>query len=196
MIYYILVKEIERGFVMELQACLEGRKSIRRFTEEAVPHEVVEKIVKAASASPSWKNTQVVRYTVVENKELIQKIGEEGILGFKPNTKTIVNCPSLVVQSVVTGICGYEEDGSFTTSFGNSWEMYDAGISAQSFMLAAHEQGVGTVVMGIIDENKIAEWIDLPEGERVTALIAMGYQSGELKHITPRKEVSEILRYK
>lgn len=181
---------------MELQACLEGRKSIRRFTEEAVSHEVVEKIVKAASNSPSWKNTQVVRYTVVEDKELIQKIAEEGILGFKPNAKTILNCPALVVQSVITGICGYEEDGSFTTDFGNSWEMYDAGISAQSFMLAAHEQGVGTVVMGIIDDKKIAELVDLPKEERVTALIAMGYQSGELKHITPRKEVSEILRYK
>lgn len=63
---------------MELQACLEGRKSIRRFTEEAVPHEVVEKIVKAASASPSWKNTQVVRYTVVEDKELIKKNRRRG----------------------------------------------------------------------------------------------------------------------
>ena len=181
---------------MELLACLEGRKSIRRFKEEAVSHEVIEKIVKAASNSPSWKNTQVVRYTVVEDKELIKKIGEEGILGFKPNTKTILNCPTLVVQSVVTGICGYEEDGSFTTSYGNSWEMYDAGISAQSFMLAAHEQGVGTVVMGIIDEEKIAKWIELPKGERVTALIAMGYQEGELKFITPRKDVSELLRYK
>ena len=30
--------------------------------------------------------------------------------------------------------------------------MFDAGIAAQTFQLAAHECGIGSVVMGIFDE--------------------------------------------
>jgi butyrate kinase len=36
---------------------------------------------------------------------------------------------------------GYERDGSFSTSKGEGWEMFDAGIATQTFCLAAHEKG-------------------------------------------------------
>lgn len=72
--------------------------------------------------------------------------------------------------------------------------MYDAGISAQTFCLAAHEYGVGTVIMGMFDESKIREIVDIPDGESVTAIIGMGYPEEE-KTAPKHKDVDEVLRF-
>ena len=115
-------------------------------------------------------------------------------MGFVPNKKTIFAANTIVIQTIVTGICGYEQDGSFSTSKGASWEMYDAGISAQTFCLAAHEYAVGTVIMGVFDEEILKNIVTIPENESVTAIIGMGYfeKNGTIpKH----KAVNEVLRF-
>lgn len=179
---------------MEALECIETRRSVRKYTDQPIPREVMETIVKEASFSPSWKNTQVVRYTVVENQEIKDTIADTAVLGFTFNAKTIHRCAALVVQSVVTGIAGFEPDGSYSTPEEDGWEMYDAGISAQTFCLAAHTQGVGSVILGVIDNAKIGALIHLPEGERVTALIAVGYPE-KTSSAPPRKGTDELLRF-
>ncbi|MCM1221403.1 MAG: nitroreductase family protein [Lachnospiraceae bacterium] len=181
---------------MELIQGIQERRSVRKFKSEPIPRETMREIVRLTSYAPSWKNTQTVRYTVVENRAILDEIAENGVMGFTYNSKTIHRCSVLVAQSVVMGICGYEKDGSFSTAKKDSWEMYDAGISAQTFCLAAHSKGIGSVIMGIYDENIIAELIRLPKGERVTALIALGYPETDISQIPPRKDVDELLRYR
>ncbi|MFQ9394785.1 MAG: nitroreductase family protein [Lachnospiraceae bacterium] len=63
----------------------------------------------------------------------------------------------------------------YTTSKKDKWEMFDAGIASQTFMLAAHEYGVGTVTLGIFDEEILGKILELPEGDNVSALLAAGY---------------------
>lgn len=179
---------------MEVMECIKTRRSCRKFKEEPVKHEVLEAIIEAAAYAPSWKNTQITRYIVVEDKAKIQKIAEECVLGFEYNTKTILNCAALVVMTVVKNRSGYEKDGSYTTSKGDRWEMFDAGIAAQTFCLAAHEQGVGSVIMGIFDEAKLAEVVAVPEGQQVAALVAIGYPVFQ-PEAPKRKEVSELLSF-
>ena len=53
--------------------------------------------------------------------------------------------------------------------------MFDAGIACQSFCLAAHEAGLGTVIMGIFDEDGIRNLLNIPEEQELAALIAVGY---------------------
>ena len=87
-----------------------------------------------------------------------------------------------------------EKDGTATTSKGSSWEVFDAGISAQTFCLATPALGIGTCIMGIFDDEKIAGEIDLPENQRVSALIALGYPA-ETPSMPRRKDVSELVRF-
>ena len=181
---------------MELEQAILERRSVRKFTSEPIPRETMEQIVRLASYAPSWKNTQTVRYTVVEDRALLDQIAEECVLGFTFNARTIHRCAALAVQSVVTGLSGYEPDGSYSTSKKDGWEMYDAGISAQTFCLAAHSLGVGTVIMGICDDARTAALLQLPAGERVTALIAMGWPEDAALKAPPRKDVDELLRYR
>lgn len=179
---------------MELRECVETRRSVRRFTDEPVSDETIREIVRLASYAPSWKNTQTARYTIVRDRALMERIAEECVLGFSYNTKTLTRCTALAVQSVVTNIAGMEKDGTATTSKGNAWEVFDAGISAQTFCLAARDLGIGTCILGIFDEEKIAPLIALPEGQRVSALIAMGHPAEE-PVMPKRKEVSDLVRF-
>ncbi len=168
------------------------RRSIRRFTAEPVSDEVLRAIVAKAAYAPSWKNTQTTRYIALTKREEIDQIADGCTAGFQKNQATLHGAPALVVLTTITGRSGYERDGSFTTSKGTHWQSFDAGIAAQTFCLAAHEQGLGTVIMGIFDEAAIAKALALPENQAVSALIALGYPA-ESPDAPKRKDVSELL---
>ena len=171
---------------MEALQCIKTRRSVRKYSDQPVTREVLDAVFDAVTYAPSWKNTQSVRYTVVDSAELKAKIAEEAVLGFALNQKTISRCPVLLIQSTVNSISGHSPDGSVDTSKG--------GISAQTLCLAAKDMGLGTVIMGVFDEDILAKLIGLPEGQTVTGMIAIGYPAGENK-MPPRKPASDIVTY-
>ncbi len=132
---------------MEVFECIKTRRSVRRFEDRPVERETIQKIVDAAIWAPSWKNSQTPRYTMVDKREIIDDIAENGCCDFAFNTKTLKQTPVLIVVSYVKGICGFEKDGSYSTDKKEGWQMFDAGVAAQTFALAAHAQGVGTVML-------------------------------------------------
>ena len=182
---------------MDLITGIKERRSIRKFEDKKVPHEVIEEIVNVAAFAPSWKNTQIARYIVVEDREKIAALAtEECCLGFTYNCKTMAKAPALVLVTMVNGRSGYEKDGSYTTPKGDRWEMFDAGIASQTFCLAAHEKGLGTVIMGIFDENRVAEIVVIPEGQQLAAIIPIGYPAeGVEVAAPPRKDASVLLSF-
>lgn len=179
---------------MDFLNCVSTRRSVRKFTPAPIEHAVMERIVKAASYAPSWKNTQTARYVVVEDHALKDAIAATCVLDFPSNGRIIKGAPALVVLATVAGRSGYERDGTPSTSKGGGWEMFDAGIAAQTFCLAAHDEGLGTVIMGIFDDNKVAAALRLAEDQRVSALIAIGYPD-EAPAMPKRKEVEQLLTY-
>ncbi len=177
---------------METLQCIETRRSIRRFTEEPVTKEQLEAVVSYAKYAPTWKNVQANRYIAVVDAEKKAAIAEQAVMDFEGNKKIINSAPVLIVQTIVDSRSGYERDGSFSTSKGTHWQSYDAGIAAQTLCLAAHDMGLGTVIMGIFDEAKVKEIIEVPEGQSVAALIAIGHPKFTPDPV-PRKDVDVIL---
>ena len=179
---------------MNATDCIKTRRSIRNYKTEQIPQGVIQEVVETARFAPSWKNTQIARYYVVQSPELKQKIAESCVMGFTYNTGTLTKAPALVVLAYVEKRSGFERDGSCTTSKGSDWEMFDAGIAAQTFCLAAKEKGLGTCIMGIFDDAAVAEAIHLPEGQKVGALIAVGYAAEE-PAAPARKEVEQLVQF-
>ena len=114
---------------MQTLDAIKTRRTIRKFTEDPVSHEVIEKIVEASAYAPSWKNTQTARYIIIEETALKNKIAKEAVMGFEWNTGIILGAPVLVVLASVPGKSGYEKDGAYSTSKKDKWEMFDAGIA-------------------------------------------------------------------
>ena len=179
---------------MNAEECIRGRRSIRKFKEQSIDHALLEKVVENASYAPSWKHTQTVRYIAVEG-ELKDRIGNECTDTYPNNGLIIQNAPMVIAVTVIKGRCGYERDGSFTTHRGDTWQMFDAGAASEAFCLAAYEAGLGPVIMGIFDEEKIVGLLDIPDDRELIALIPVGY-SDEEPAAPRRKPVSDLLSYK
>lgn len=173
--------------------CIRGRRSIRKFKNLAVDHEALAGIVETASYAPSWKHTQVVRYIAVEGA-LKDRIAQECTSLYPHNGTIIMNAPMMIAVTVIKNRSGYERDGSFTTPRKDTWQMYDAGIASQTLCLALHEQGLGSVILGIFDEAAAAVLLNLPEDRELVALIAIGYPD-ESPVAPRRKPVEELLTF-
>ena len=173
--------------------CLKTRRSIRKYKPDQVDHSTIDSIVSLASYSPSWKNTQITRYTAIEDPALLAEIADRYTPDY--NSNIIRQAPVLMAVSFVKGRCGYERDGSYTTKKGDRWQMFDVGVSCQSFCLAAWELGLGTVIMGVFDEDGISRLIGLPEDQELGALIALGIPDTE-PEAPKRKTVGQLLQYR
>lgn len=178
---------------MTATECIKGRRSIRRFKPDKIEPEILSRIVETASYAPSWKNTQIARYIAVEG-ELKDKIAAQGTDPFPNNGRIIENSPMLIAVTVIKNRCGYERDGSFTTPRKDTWQMYDAGIASQTFCLAAYENGIGSVILGIFDQEKIESLLQLPEDRELVALIPIGYPD-EAPAAPKRKSVEDLLSF-
>lgn len=174
--------------------CIKTRRSIRNYKEEQIPQDVMKEVIDIARFAPSWKNGQIARYYVVQRAELKAKIAESCVMGFTYNTGTLTKAPAIVVVAYVEKRSGFERDGSCTTSKGSEWEMFDAGIATQTLCLAAHEKGLGTCIMGIFEDKAVAEAINLTEGQKVGALVAIGYPAEE-PAAPARKDVEQLVQF-
>lgn len=166
---------------------LTARRSIRKFQPTPVSPDTIRAIVAVAAYAPSWKNSQTTRYTLLTKREEIDRVADECTMGFQKNIDTLHGAPALVVLTTVNDRSGYERDGSFST------KSFDAGLAAEAFCVAAHDAGLGTVILGIYDEGKVKAVLNLPETESVSALIPIGVPA-ESPAAPKRKDVSELLR--
>lgn len=180
---------------MDFQTCVSTRRSVRKYQATPVADSVLHKVIETAALAPSWKNTQTTRYLVVRDPALRAQIAQEGVAMFPPNQKIIESAPAVVLVTTITGRSGFERDGSFSTSKGTHWESFDAGIATQTLCLAATNEGLATVVMGIYDEAAVAKAAGIPEGQKLSAIVALGYADEE-PPMPKRKTVEDLLTTK
>lgn len=177
---------------MELKQCIETRRSVRRFREDPVPQETLRELIRLASYAPSWKNSQTVRWLPVTDRALLQRLAAGPALGHPGNQGILESCPLLLIETCISGRSGFERDGSYSTPKGDRWEMFDAGVAAQTLCLAAHDMGLGTVIMGAIDTVAVAETVGLDSTRTVSCMIAVGYPDQQ-PFMPKRKTVDELL---
>lgn len=178
---------------MNAKDCIRDRRSIRKFKDQPIDHTLLSEIVETASYAPSWKHTQIARYIAVEG-ELKDKIAAECTSAYPKNGEIIAKAPMLIAVTFIKGRSGFERDGSFSTSKGSDWQVFDAGIAAQTFCLAAFDKGIGSVIMGIFDEAKAASLLNLPEDRILAALVPVGYPDEE-PAAPRRKPVEDLLSF-
>lgn len=173
---------------MEFTEALKSRRSIRKFQDKPVPPEVLQQVLEAVQWSPSWANTQCWEVVVVNDPAIREKLQAVMAKG-NPATKAIVAAPVLLALCGKLGTSGFY-NGAVTTKFGD-WFMFDLGIASQSLALAAHDLGLGSVTVGLFDQNQCNEILGLPDGYEVVSLVPMGYPAQEVK-APKRREIADF----
>ena len=177
---------------MDTITCIKTRRSIRKFTDEPVSSEVIKELVETAAYAPSWKNSQTTRYIAITDPEIKNRLSKECCA--EHNQSIIDGAAVLVATLIVDKRSGFERDGSYSTIREDSWQAFDNGIATQTFCLAANEKGLGTVIMGLYDIGKAQEILNVPEGQLLMALIAVGHPAIE-PEAPKRKSVEDLLTF-
>lgn len=147
------------------------RRSIRKFTDQAVPKELIDEVVKAGTYAPSGKNMQTFRFFVMQNAESILKLQDVVGKGMENPAYTFYGTKAIVIVVVDKEAVNGVEDGS---------------CALENMMLAAHSLGLGSCWINQLkycgDKPEVSAYLDeigLPEGRRVVGILALGYAAEE-----------------
>ncbi len=177
---------------MELEKVILTRRTTRKFTDYVVTEEEINKIMELARWTPSWANTQSWEFVIIRDKEKMEKIAD---LYSKNNAaiKCAKKASVLIIGCIKNRIAGYKKEETWTKFENESWGMYDLGAAVQNISLEIHNLGLGSVIVGAMDHNKIKEIIKLPENYEVVVSLAVG-KPFEIKKEGPRrKELKEFV---
>jgi len=177
--------------MQDLMTIIKERRSIRNYSDKEVSDETLRSLFEAVQWTPSWANTQCWEIVAVKDpkvKEQVQKAAPAS----NPAFKSILNAPVVLALCAKLGTSGYYK-GVVTTKFGD-WFMFDLGLATQSLCLTAHAMGLGTVVVGLYEHDKVNAALNLPEGIDNVALIPLGYPT-KVPKAPKRRDVNEFLHY-
>ncbi|MEI6305335.1 MAG: nitroreductase family protein [Deltaproteobacteria bacterium] len=181
---------------METLEAIKTRRSIRKFSDQPVETEKLQAVLEAVCQAPSWSNLQCWQLVVVEKQEVREKISEYSFVesffsayGYKSNPaqKALAQAPIVIVACADPSKSGNLHD--------QQYYMADMGIATENLMLAAHDQGLGTVFVGVYHEENIKALLGIPANIKVVGLFPLGYPAGEAKSGPPRKQLSEFVHY-
>jgi nitroreductase len=170
---------------------VQGRRSIRRYQDREIPEEHLTTVLEAIRWAPSWANTQCWEIIVVKDPAIKQKLREILSSG-NPSSNAVVEAPVVIVLCGKLERAGYKK-GEATTKFGD-WFMFDIGIATQTLCLTAHHMNIGTVIIGLFNQDKAKEILRVPDGYEVVSLVPLGYPAEESK-APHRKEIAEFIHY-
>lgn len=150
---------------------IHNRKSVRKFTEQAVSREQLDTLLRAAMAAPSGWDLRPWCFAALDDREVIDKLAEK-----MPQTDILKKAPTVIV------VCG---DMSMTDRNGDKpelWE-YDCSLASENLLLAAEALGLGAVWMKVSpDEERIAavqEVLGMPKFVIPLNVIPVGYPAGD-----------------
>ena len=147
---------------MEFYEVVRARQSVREFKPDAVPAEVLLRLLEAFRAAPSWANVQPWEMILVQDPEVKRRL-QETLPPKNPALKAIVEAPILAVVVGIAKRSGFYKGNAVTPR--GDWMLFDLGIAAEHVALAAAAEGLGSVHVALFDSAKAGEILGV-SGER------------------------------
>jgi nitroreductase len=147
---------------MDVFETIYKRRSIRKFTDQPIENNVMEKLLDAARWAPSGGNNNAWRFIVVTSA--VQK---KLLLKFAPG---IFDMPAAMIV-----ICIEPKQKKSLKEAARMIYMADAAIAAENIALAAHALGIGSCIVISFAAVAIGPILNLPENISPYLMITLGY---------------------
>lgn len=179
----------------DFHAELERRRTVRHFSPDPVPYEVIAEVVRAASTAPSGAHKQPWTFCVVGDQDLKRKIreaaeeeerinysgrmGAEWLEDLKP-FGTDASKPFLEIAPwlVVVFKRPYEVHAE-GKKHQNYYVTESVGIATGLLLAAAHHAGLATLTHTPSPMAFLSQVLGRPSNERPFLLIPMGYPAAD-----------------
>lgn len=157
--------------------CVNGRRSIRLFTDEKVDRALVRVLLEDAILAPSASNIQPWRFILVDDPDMLRKIKafSPGIGGMPP---------------VLLVFC---LDGALLKN-GKDMAVCDIAMAVENLMLSAVCADLGTCAVKSFQPALISRLLDLPESVTPELIVTLGHPAREPEK-PKRKPLDTLLSF-
>lgn len=158
---------------------IKSRRSIRKYKEDSIPEDILNKIIEAGTYAPSGMGKQSAIILAVTNKEVRDKLAKINASIMGSTNDPFYGAPVVLVVLA---------DKSVRT------HVYDGSLVMENLMLAAHDLGVGSCWI-----HRAKETFETEEGKELLKSLGiegeyegignciLGYPDGELPVAKQRK---------
>ena len=201
----------QRGAALEAE--LDARRSVRFFSDDPVPRDLIETAIRTAGTAPSGAHQQPWTFVAIANPELKRRIREaaereehafyhgkapaewlEALahLGTDEHKTHLTDAPWVVV--LFRQVHGVRADGSKRTFY---YTQESCGIAAGLFIAAVHGMGLVTLTHTPSPMGFLGELLGRPANEKAMLVMPVGYPADDA-HVPDihRKRVEEIVIWK
>lgn len=175
----------------DLYALYRERQSDRKFADRPVPQEVLERILHNAMLAPSATNQQPWSIVAVSEPEAVQRVGQAVIKGVTNMNKFALEAPAHLLLVA--------ERGRWIARMGSrvmgvDYRPIDLGILAAHIVLAAQAEGVGSCILGWINDSALRKELGIPSNRQVVLDILLGYSEQPTRE-KKRKRPDEVIHW-
>ena len=190
---------------------MDKRRSIRFFSDQPVPEEVIENLIMTASTAPSGAHKQPWTFCAVSNPEIKAAIrtaaeeeeyksyngrmSEEWIEDLKPfgtdwNKEFLTVSPWLIIIFKKA----FDYDGEARKK--NNYVNESVCIAAGMLISAIHNAGLVTLTHTPSPMNFLQKILERPDNERPFLLLPVGYPTDDaVVPVLERKSANEVITY-
>ncbi len=143
---------------MDPYTAIISKRDLRHYTDEAIPDDVLARVLQAARMAGSAKNEEPNRLIVFRDQAVKEALAEAGDYSSWIGT-----------AAAVIGV----------TAPLASLRMFDIGRMAQNMMLAAHAQGLGSCPVTLQHQDIARSVAGLPEDVDMTMVVTLGWPTAD-----------------
>ena len=166
---------------MNIIDIIKSRRSVRKFSSEPVPDELIETVLEAGRWAPSGLNNQPWRFAVIKDASLRQAISE------------LTHYPKIVLAAQVLIAVFLDAEKSYH----REKDIQATGACLQNMLLEAHSLGLGAVWLGEIirSNDQIKAILGLAGELDLMAVVALGHPDEKPK-IVKRKPLADLIVFR
>lgn len=158
-----------------------SRRSIRKFTAEPIPQEVMTSILEDAMSGPSAMRRDPWEFIVINDKKMLADVSS-----FLPHGGLLQDAACGVV------VCGDIKNAHDNSE---SYMLQDVSAAIENLLLSAESRNIGSCWLGVHPRRDriegISRYFSLPENIIPVAVIALGFKA-ETKDPETRFNINKI----
>ncbi|MBR2509488.1 MAG: nitroreductase family protein [Lentisphaeria bacterium] len=158
-----------------------SRRSIRKFTAEPIPQEVMTSILEDAMSGPSAMRRDPWEFIVINDKKMLADVSS-----FLPHGGLLQDAACGVV------VCGDIKNAHDNSE---SYMLQDVSAAIENLLLSAESRNIGSCWLGVHPRRDriegISRYFSLPENIIPVAVIALGFKA-ETKAPETRFNINKI----
>jgi nitroreductase len=150
---------------MDALLAILSRRSIRKYTPQALSAQTVHTLLEAAMAAPSANNAQLWRFVVVTEPAQLGALA-----AVLPYGQMLLQAPLAIA------VCA-------EVARGERYWVQDCSAASENILVAANALGLGGVWLGVYPREErvagVAQVLGLPEGILPLCVLSLGYPAEE-----------------